>query len=419
MNFFGRSRQREQGVAAVALAVVLIFLVAVMGLAFDAAQLFVAKTELQNAMDSCALGAARELNTTNTTAANRLLILTRAETVGIFVAKRNRALFQSEEVALAADSDVTFSAALAGPWSTKGGAPLNTQYVRCTTRRTGIAMWLMGIFGHETEDVAAMAAASLQPAAASCYLPIGLCKTPAVPLVVGNWYHGKTGVPCLSGVCNFVNIAGLTQNADDIRDVIQGRGVCEVSLGTTIPAATGCKETVAEAWNSRFGIYKSNKVCTGDPNPGSPNPAANAPDFTGFAFTTTNWPAGSNAYSAAGGYITKKDGHAAYDGSDGVLDLTQPPYKNYCFLGPTQLGPPQNKAQDRRLVYLPIIDCPWDGKHQTTVRGTACVMLLTPMGKCDDEVYVEYLGENSAACASYGPPGGAGGTGPRVPTLVQ
>jgi len=413
MNFFGRTRQREQGVAAVALAVVLIFLVAVMGLAFDAAQLFIAKTELQNAMDSCALAASRELNTTNTTEANKLLILTRAETVGIFVAARNRALFQSEDVALAADRDVTFSAALAGPWSTKAGAPLNTQYVRCTTRRTGIAMWLMGIFGHETENVAAMAAASLQPAAASCYLPVGMCKVPGVPLVVGQWYEGKFGVQtCDSGVCNYLNLAGLTGSANELRDAIQGPGLCGVSINTpTVPAKPGNMQTLEDAWNSRFGIYKK---CAA-----SPNPDENPPDETGYAFTTGatgNWPTGHDAYSTAGGFLDKRVAYAGYDGTDGLNIKSK--YK--CILDSAQLGPTQYKGQDRRLLYLPIIDCPWDG-HATEVRGTACVMLLTPMsGDPKDKLVVEYLGgENSAACASYGPPGGAGGTGPRVPTLVQ
>jgi Flp pilus assembly protein TadG len=399
----------QRGVAAMTVAILLIFLLTVVGLALDMGQLFVAKAELENAMDACALAAARELNTTGTTEANRLLILTRAESAGIALAGRNKALFQSEAVSLAADRDVTFSAALAGPYVTKAGAPLNTQFVRCTTRRTGIAMWVMGLFGHGTENVTGMAAASLQPAAAACILPVGICKAPGVPLEVGQWYPGKFKVPCDNGVCDYLNIEGLTNSASELRDALQGPGLCGVSIGSSaLPAKPGNMQTLAEAWNSRFGIYKK---CGA-----SPNPDENAPDETGFAFTQAgNWPGGSNAFQAAGGFLDKRTAHAGYDGSD-KLDIKNS-YK--CILGASELGPPQNKGQDRRLVYLPIIDCPWDG-HSTTVRGTACVLLLTPMEDAHQNFVVEYLGdETSMACATWGPPGGGGATGPRVPTLVQ
>jgi hypothetical protein len=128
---------------------------------------------------------------------------------------------------------------------------------------------------------------------------------------------------------------------------------------------------------------------------------------------TGNWPSGNNAYQAPGGYLDKRAAHAPYDGTDG-LDIKS---KYQCILDSGQLA---TKGQDRRLVNIPIIDCPWDGKT-TNVRGTACVLLLTPMsGDPKDKFVVEYLGgAESNACGSFGPPGGTGGTGPRVPTLVQ
>lgn len=403
------ARGKQRGVAAMAIALLLIFLLAAVGLALDMGQLFVAKAELSNAMDACALAAARELNTTGTTEANRLLILTRAEAAGIGVAARNKALFQSEAVALQADRDVTFSAALGGPWVTKAGAPLNTQYVRCTTRRTGIATWLMSLFGHDNEAVTASAAASLQPSVAACVLPLGLCKRADEPLVVGQWYAGKFDVPCERGVCNYLDIEGQSSSASELREAIQGPGLCGVSIGAGVQQAKpGNMQTLAEAWNSRFGIYKK---CSA-----SPNPDENAPDLTGYAFTKDgNWAAGSDAFQAPGGFLDKRAANAGYDGSD-KLDIKNS-YK--CILGAGELGPPGDKGQDRRMVYLPIVTCPWDGKT-TAVQGTACVLLLTPMQDSHQKFVVEYRGGlGSTDCATSGIPGGPGGTGPRVPTLVQ
>ncbi len=400
----GASR-RQRGAVALTVALVLIVLLILAGLVIDLGQLFVAKSELQNAMDACALAAARELNTTGTTEANKAVILGRAEATGIAVAARNRMLFQSEAIALQADRDVTFGANLAGPWSTKANAPLDTRFVRCNAQRADIALWFMSLFGVSTEDVVATAAASLQPGNAACFFPVGLCNSAADPLVPGHWYEGKGDVPCLKGACNFVDIAGLTHSANELKDVIAGPGVCGVTLGTSIPAKTGCNESVIDSWNSRFDLFKSKK-CTG-----FPNPVDNPPDFTGYAFTPKNWPAGENAYSAPGGYIDKRDAHALYDGSDGLDPQTMKKFDSCPDI--------ETHAQDRRLVYLPVINCPWDG-HVTSVQGSACVLLLTPMTKCTDAVLVEYIGmAGSEACASYGIPGGTGGTGPRVPTLVQ
>ena len=402
---------RQRGAVAIAVAVGLLVLLGIAGLALDLGQLFVTKTELQNAMDACALAAAQELNTVNASAANRLLVLTRAESAGIDVAKRNSARFQREVVTLVSDRDVMFSAALAGPWTTKSAAPANTQYVRCSTRRSGIETWLMNLpgFDHDTEDVQAMATASLQPGVAACVLPLGICKVPGSPLVVGNWYPGKFEVPCDQGVCNYLDIEGLTHSASELGAAIRGPGLCGISIGAqAIEAKTGNMESLDEDWNSRFGIYKA------DCGTNSPNWDDNPPDHTGYAFTQKgNWPSGSNAYSATGGFLEKRAAHAAYDSNAGV-DFGKPK----CITGQAKLA---EKGTDRRLVYLPIIDCPWDG-HTTNVRGVACVLLLTPMGKNKNvhPFVVEYLGEApSEACGTSGTPGGPGGTGPRVPTLVQ
>ena len=51
---------RQRGAVAIAVAVGLLVLLGIAGLALDLGQLFVTKTGLQNAMDACALPAARD-----------------------------------------------------------------------------------------------------------------------------------------------------------------------------------------------------------------------------------------------------------------------------------------------------------------------------------------------------------------------
>lgn len=55
-------RRRQRGAYIVTAAFLLLFLLGFMGIAFDFGHLFVVKTELQTAMDSCALAAAQELD---------------------------------------------------------------------------------------------------------------------------------------------------------------------------------------------------------------------------------------------------------------------------------------------------------------------------------------------------------------------
>ena len=109
---------RQRGAVAVLVALILVVLLGAAGIVLDLGRLFVAKTELQNAADACALAAARELATPST-----LAVLTRAENAGITVGARHRADFQEDTVQFERDRDVTFSATLTGNYAPKAAAP--------------------------------------------------------------------------------------------------------------------------------------------------------------------------------------------------------------------------------------------------------------------------------------------------------
>ena len=111
-------RDRQGGVVALTVGLALLGLLAVTGLALDLGQLFVAKTEQQNAMDACALAASRELRPAPMTLAQ----LQRSEAAGKAIGAMNRRLFQGESIAPAA-IDVAFSSELSGPYVAAGSAP--------------------------------------------------------------------------------------------------------------------------------------------------------------------------------------------------------------------------------------------------------------------------------------------------------
>jgi hypothetical protein len=75
---------------------------------------------------------------------------------------------------------------------------------------------------------------------------------------------------------------------------------------------------------------------------------------------------------------------------------------------------------DRRVIAVPVTTC---SAASPTVLGSACLLMLNPMGNGNTgNLYLLYLGNataSTAACGSTGTPGGSASTGPRVPTLVQ
>ena len=123
----------QQGAFVLTTALALLFLLGFMGLAVAFGRLFVVKSALQTAMDSCALAAARELNGEPDAVA-------RARAAGLAAGNLNRVHFQGQGAGLLAN-DITFSDRLAGSYSAN---PVGTvAYVRCQRNVTGLAPLLL------------------------------------------------------------------------------------------------------------------------------------------------------------------------------------------------------------------------------------------------------------------------------------
>lgn len=416
--------KRQRGAVAVVVGLAIFVLVGMIGLALDMGQMFVNKTELQNAADACALAAARELDASADA-------LVRADAAGVFVGGRNLRGFQKNAVVISA-ADIRYSEHLSpnGAYETSANAdPATARYVMCEARRDDIGMWFMGVRGFDDQTVSAYAVATLAPSQSTCAVPIGLCKmpggsAPTFGLTVGQWYSGKfsSGTPGTTGSYNWIDFNPGGGGANEIKDLLSGPGQCELPPAGTQVGQQGQISAAADAWNTRFGLYKGVYNATNSP-----------PDFTGVAYTqagiggatATTWPnpAPQNAYAGThpagttASYQSAKAANMSYQGGlnpSGINGINA-----YAIAQPGTLG---QYGSQRRVVLAPVVDCQaLAGTTPQTValQGYACILMLNPI-KGPDDVVMEYLGDPNASgspCSSFGLGGGT--AGPLVPVLVQ
>ena len=425
--------KRQRGAVAVVVGLSIFVLVGMIGLALDLGQMFVNKTELQNAADACALAAARELD-------GNADALTRADAAGVLVGTQNGVGFQDAAVALTA-ADISYSEHLspnsAYQTSADGADPATARFAMCTVERDDIGMWFMGVRGFGDQTVSAYAVATLASSQSTCAIPIGLCKmpggsAPSFGLVVGQWYGGKfeSGTPSTTGSYNWIDFNPGGGGANELKDLFSGPGQCELPPVGTQVGQQGQIAAAADAWNTRFGLYK-----------GAYNLTSSPPDFTGNAYIQAGigigkdigqpgsqvietWPnpAPQNAYSgthpsgATANYQSAKAANTPYQSSNpaGINGINAYSISQSGTLG--QFG------SQRRVALAPIVDCEaLAGTNPQTValEGYACILMLNPI-KGPDDVVMEYLGDPNASgspCSSFGLAGGT--AGPLVPVLVQ
>lgn len=414
-----RGMRKERGVVAIIVALSMTALVGFAGLALDLGKLYIAKSELQNSADACALAAVRELSGANT---NQLIL---AEAAGIAAGMRHDVLFHSETIALAVNDSVTFGQTLEGVYQTKTAMSsteaLLARYARCAVERTGIANWfiqalnvLPGIsIGNQA--VAAVAVATRLPSqVTSCALPVGLCSsavTPAPP--VGTWLQSAISPSGanLAGSFMWVDYTPSGGGASELGANLTGPGVCNLSVTGAQAGDGGINSSLAPYWNSRFGIYGGSIIQN-----------ESVPDNTGHAYTdsATSWPTKFNAFDD---FKSKRGSFAPYQGDTTSGLRTSGTIVNTGYL--------QTNGGDRRLATVGVINCNdlSSGPALTPVQSWACVLMLHPInnnmggtGTGVDRMYLEYLGrsdDSGSPCTTSGLPGGPASGGPLVPALVQ
>ena len=451
-------RRRQEGAVAVIVGIVLVAMIGMAGLALDLGQLYVAKAELQNAADACALSAIQSVTGSN---GQQLQI---GEAAGMTTAQRHHVVFQSRSVTTQTNATVDFSATVSGPWYHAGDLAvtsptvLNMRYARCTVTQDDINTWLIQVLNLlpnvniGAQTVSASAVARLQPSQTTCALPVAICQ--ANIGAKGSWLDGAVSSSgALTGSFMWADLSPPQGGAAELAANLTGAGECQLPKTGSPVGQAGNVSSLANEYNSRFGIYQGNV-----------QPASAQPDRSGYAYTDNT--AGGNWSKAAGNayddFVAKRTSNSPYQGGNPDVKGT--------VQGSSYLG---EHGGDRRIMVAPVVDCATYSSSQTApVKKWACVLLLHPIvnnasgnsqlvaggtqvaaltsanvmtlaaaspgngngggngggnsggngSTGSSRMYVEFLGYASDAnspCASSGLPGGSDSAGPLVPALVR
>lgn len=439
-----RDVRRQRGAVAVIFGLTVVVLVGFIGLAIDLGRFFVIKSELQNAMDACALSAATQLRP----GASDPNAVTRAVAYGnVFSSEsssdqsivRNRVNFQGETIKPSVIK-ITFSDTNGGVYEAPppAGPELTAlsnraKFVKCEYPLSGLPIYFMRVLNMlptasipATQTVSAMAVATRDAPAAAC-LPIAVCRLPTAAGTdewgrrKGEWMLAYGGGEYGTGHFGWVDFtpAGAgpsgSNGADELREILAGSRQCNVSETGSPVNSNGAMTALDEAWNSRFGWYRQG---------GGYSPTEARPDFTGYAYSNeagANWLSGFNAYEGAGGYkLNARPNNLPYQADIPVGIKTN------------QYQTPLTTAQlieygrtDRRIATAPIVDCTtWNPPNpqpnlSTSILGWACVFMLHPTtnnGSAASQVAkIEYLGPLSEA----GNPCAGGSALAAAPVLTQ
>lgn len=379
---FRPSRHAQRGVVALMFGLTLVVLIGFAGLVLDLGRFFVIKSELQNAMDACALAAASQLRPWQ----GDPQAMTKARAYGKVVAGQNRANFQGGPVAIR-DDQITFSDKI----DFSSDADYNTaSYVKCSFPLNGLPVYFMQVLNPQrsSQTVSAFAVAAARAAPSACVLPVGVCiaaggsSSNHYGLTPGQWVATVTGSPYDPGNFGWIDFTPPAGGASELANMlVRGMnddgtmcdGVSGPQIGDEV-GKQGKKASLAAAWNSRFGWYK-----TGG---GGYDVVTAPPDFTGYAFSAdNNWPAAFNAYAGtptvagAVNYKTAAAQHLAYQG-DVPKNISG---NNYTA---STVAQHQSYGLRRRLMKTPLVDCGvWNanGNAQSPILDFACVLMLNPI----------------------------------------
>jgi hypothetical protein len=428
-------RHRQRGAVIITVCLMLLFLLGFMGIALDFGRMFIVKTELQTAMDSCALSAAHELDGLNDS-------IYRAGIAGETASSLNRVNMQSDSwggQTKLANADIIYRDAAYQVTTT----PALAKYAECNHTQPNVQMWLLHILGAvsgnttdapSARDVAARAVATRGSTQTTCPIPVALkpkttgcaggnCGAPNYGFAPGEWVTLIMAQnAAVGGEIGWANLDGSNNAAETVRELL---GSCGTRVGDTL-GTPGVQAAAADAWNFRFGIYKNNA-----------DPALNRPDMTGYSYTAKNWPARFNAYggpvpaaspdtATSQNFITKRQNFASCadqnpatnnQGITACETIIGRSLNSFQKLAAPGVPPPAGHRAlgiSRRIVLVPVIN------PTNNVIDYACMLLLQPLSIPMGDVQLEFIGNPAAAgspCTTSGIPGGV--AGPLVPVLVR
>ncbi len=453
MNAWASQRKGQRGAAAIVAGLSLALMLGIVGLAVDTARMFVTRTEVQSAMDACALAAASQLtpgtpdptgypNFALNAAVAHGLAMSNPSAQSAAGARPfdsvNRGYFQTRTISTIS---VQFSANLNGPFSSVGsGASSSTaRFVRCETTLTGMPLTFIlltnlipgsGASIASSTDIGASAVASRSPGgpgnptgSTTCGVaPVAICQSNA-SASFGLTPNTYIKAPCASGSCppvgpgNFgwIDFSPPSGGASELAASLAGQGQCgAIAIGQEV-GQTGVAASVQDAWNSRFGLYK---------NGGGYDTSNAPPDYTGYAYNTAS-PIVGGAYRTD--YARRRATGTVFTGSTAGFNTN-----NFNATTFTTSSDYNKFGRSRRLLAAPIVDCSEfsGGSGLADVKGFACLFMLSPYptsgptGSFEQKVeYIGLLSDPDTPCTLSGVPGGGGlgggGFGATTPYLVQ
>jgi Flp pilus assembly protein TadG len=332
------SPRRESGVIAILVGLSIAVLFGFLALVIDLGRLFVTKTELQSAVDSCALAAAAELDGLSNAK-------TRAINAGVTAGNLNRVVFQDNSAGITA-ADITISPSLSS-WNV--ATDLNAKYVRCTKSRSGIlAIFAPIIQAGSSHTVTASATAVLGGSQTECAMPIGMVHPSGgtastnYGLNVGQWYTIRDKSADLTGgEMGWFNLDGSTNASETASEIKSGN--CSNAVGNVV-YTPGYKQSISDEWNARFGVYKGSD---------GPSDTGMTPDLSGWDYVA----AGSSSNALSDFLTNRRTNHSANNSSlgGGWSGISSGQHAQY--------------GGNRRIVAAPIIS---DGSSTTTTTTTVC-----------------------------------------------
>jgi Flp pilus assembly protein TadG len=438
--------QRQRGAVIITVCMALLFLLGFIGIAVDLGRLFIVNSELQTAMDSCALAAAQELDGVGAAINGVSDSISRARSAGITAGNLNRVNLQSPDWSgqgQVTSADMTFMDST----FTTTTVPSAARYVECRHRQPNIKMFLLQAMGAfignasafpATGNVVARAIATRGSSQTTCPLPLAMKPksggvAPNYGFAVGEWVTLLMGPgAATNGQIGWANLDGTSSASETVAEM---SGHCGTRVGDQL-GTPGVQSNVVDVWNERFGIYKNNV-----------DESVHRPDMTGYSYTDHNWPPPvggcpvaptpciRNAYNGtpssdptgtAQNFVLKRQAFASCANADPrtnnqglnvcqtITGLTLNSFAKIAAPGVTATGGHHDYGISRRIVLVPVVD----GTNH--VEDYACMLMLQPLSIPMAPVQLEYRGNAGAPgspCVTNGLPGGS--AGPLVPVLVR
>lgn len=381
----GVPARRQRGALSIIAGFSMLALIGMLAVVLDLGHLYIAKTELQNAADACALSAATELATID---GDTSITYGRATTAAIAVGQRNRIDLQRQQTDIAA-ADLSFSSTFAGPYS--GAISAATKYVRCAPQLTNVSsitMWFAGVFGVGGVRMAADAIAKVDSKVNTCALPLALCTAsgagPNLGFTIGQWTVGRLSAGnSVTGSYDWIDFKGVL--GATLSDILAGDGQCDLPPGiSAVSAKKGGTGGADQAWNTRFGLYGGTYK----------DPALYKPDTTGYAYTSRSWGLARDAFGEQYplNYKAQELANAPYN-PDAIVDGNGNPAKFPGNPSPASTAVHAAGTPGRRVAVLPVISCgSWDPNgNDEPVVGWVCGLMLAPISDPNTDVRLEVI----------------------------